>query len=174
MAVPSPTRVVLLGLMGSGKSTVGRNLARRTGWPYLDNDTLLAEATGRTLNELAELGGDHLHDAERDILEEVLEHEIPVIASAAAAVVGDPTVGPLIHHHQSFAVYLYVPPDLLAERIGNDENRPWLQPDPLAILKKMHEARDPLYREIASFVADGSKPPGDVAQEIYMQLPRPL
>jgi shikimate kinase len=174
MAVPSPTRVVLLGLMGSGKSTVGRVLARRTGWPYLDNDTLLAEATGRTLSELAALGGEHLHDAERDVLEEVLHHEPPVIASAAAAIVGDPTVGPLLHHHQAFPVYLHVPPDLLVERIGSDADRPWLQSDPATVLKKMYSARDPLYREIASYTVDAAHEPGDVAQQIYMQLPRPL
>jgi shikimate kinase len=174
MAIPSPTRVLLLGLMGSGKSTVGRILARRTGWPYLDSDTLLAEATGRSLTELTALGGEHLHDAERDVLEEVLHHDPPVIASVAAGVVGDPTVGPLIHHHGAFAVYLHVAPDVLVDRVGSDLDRPWLQPDPAAVLKKMYSARDELYREIASYAVDASQPTGDIAQEIYMQLPRPL
>jgi shikimate kinase len=174
MAVPSPTRVVLLGLMGSGKTTVGSMLARQTGWPYLDNDTLLAKATGRTLTELSAIGGEHLHDAERDVLEDVLRHEAPVIASAAAAVVGDPTVTPLLHHHGAFTVYLHVPPDVLTERIGTDSHRPWLQPDPAAVLKSMYQARDELYREAASYTVDAVGSPGHVAHLIYLQLPRPL
>ncbi|MCW2503932.1 MAG: putative shikimate-kinase [Actinomycetia bacterium] len=174
MAVPSPTRVVLLGLMGSGKTTVGSLLARRTGWPYLDSDDLLAQATGRTLAELAALGGEQLHDAERDILEDVLHHEAPVIASAAAAIVGDPTVTPLLHHHGAFTVYLHVPPDVLTDRIGGDTHRPWLQADPAAVLKSMYQARDELYREAASYTVDATGSPDEIAHLIYLQLPRPL
>jgi shikimate kinase len=173
MAIPSPTRVVLLGLMGSGKTTVGRLLARRTGWPYLDNDAMLAEATGQSAHELASISGDHLHDAERDVLEDVLMHAPPVIAGAAAAVVGDPLVGAMLHH-QAFSVYLHVPPDVLVKRIGDDAHRPWLQPDPRAVLSTMYDARDPLYRESAAFVADGTKAPAEVVDQIYAELPRPM
>jgi shikimate kinase len=60
------------------------------------------------------------------------------------------------------------------ERIGSDQDRPWLQPDPAAVLKSMYSARDGLYREIASYTVDGSHEPSDIAQEIYMQLPRLL
>lgn len=173
MATPSPTRVVLLGLMGSGKTTVGKELARQTGWPYLDNDTLLTAATGRSVTDLAAVGGEHLHDAERDILEDVLLREPPLITSAAAAVVGDPLVGALLHH-RAFPVYLHVPPHVLVERVGSDPRRPFLQDDPLGVLTKMHEARDPLYREFAAYVADGTQSPDEVAAAIYRQLPRPL
>lgn len=173
MATPSPTRVVLLGLMGSGKSTVGRLLARKCGWPYLDNDTLLAAATGSSLTELAAAGTEHLHDAERDVLEDVLLREPPLVAGAAAAVIGDPLVGAMLHH-QAFPVYLHVPPDVLVARVGSDANRPFLQPDPVGVLTTMYEARDPLYREAAIFVADGSMDPEDVAAQIYTELPRPL
>ena len=173
MANPSPTRVVLLGLMGSGKSTVGRLLARKCGWPYLDNDTLLAAATGASLTELADVGGEHLHDAERDVLEDVLLREPPLVAGAAAAVIGDPLVGAMLHH-RSFPVYLHVPPQVLVERVGDDTNRPFLQPDPMGVLTTMYGARDPLYREAAVFVADGARAPEDVAAQIYAELPRPL
>jgi shikimate kinase len=171
MATPSPTRVVLLGLMGSGKTTVGRELAHLTGWPYLDNDTLLSAATGSSLTELAAIGGEHLHDAERDILEDVLLRDPPLIAAAAAAVVGDPLVAAMLHH-RAFSVYLHVPAPVLVDRVGGDTHRPFIHEDPVGVLSKMYDARDPLYRELAAFVADGTQPPTDVAAEIAAQLPR--
>jgi shikimate kinase len=174
MAAPSPTRVVLLGLMGSGKSTVGELLSVRTGWPHLDNDALLRETTGKSLTEVAELGADTLHDAERSVLRRVLDRPPPLLAGAAAAVLDDdPEIGDLLHA-RAFTVYLHVPPEVLVTRIGDDANRPWLRPDPLAALRRMYTARDPLYRKVAAYVADGAKPPERVAVDVYAQLPRPM
>jgi len=173
MAKPAPTRVVLLGLMGSGKSTVGELLATRAGWPSLDNDTLLREVTGKTLNEVAALGADPLHEAERDILLHVLELPPPFVAGAAAAVIEYPEVIPALHA-RAFSAYLHVPPEILVTRIGDDAHRPWLRPDPLAALTEMYAERDPLYRKAAAYVADGTLPPAEVADRIYAELPRPL
>jgi shikimate kinase len=173
MAVPTPTRVVLLGLMGSGKTTVGRLLAERTGWPYLDNDDLLRELTGRSLNENADVGADALHELERQVVRDVLHRPPPFVAGAAAAVIEDPTIVDLLHT-QSFAVYLHAPPEVLVARIGDDVNRPWLRPDPLAALEKMYLERDPLFRKAAAYVADATRPPEEVAARIYAELPRPM
>lgn len=173
MATPTPIRVVLLGLMGSGKTTVGGLLSERAGWPDLDNDELLTEVTGKTLNEVAALGADVLHDAEHQILLHVLELSPPLVAGAAAATIEYPDVISLLHA-RAFAVYLHVPPEVLVTRIGEDANRPWLRPDPLAALLAMYATRDPLYRKAAAFVADGSLPPEQVAGQVYAQLPRPL
>jgi shikimate kinase len=173
MAKPAATRVILLGLMGSGKTTAGSLLAERTGWPALDNDVLLSKITGKTLTEVAELGADQLHDAERDILLHVLKMPPPFVAGAAAAVIEYPEVIPALHHG-AFAVYLHVPPELLVMRIGDDADRPWLKPDPLAALTAMYDARDALYRKAAAYVVDGTLPPDQVADRIYAELPRPL
>jgi len=173
MAIPTPTRVVLLGLMGSGKTTAGELLAARTGWPALDNDALLREVTGMSLNEVAAQGADTLHDAERTILRHVLERPAPFVAGAAAAVVDEPEIVPLLQE-RAFPVYLHVPPEVLVRRIGEDAGRPWLRPDPLAALTSMYAARDPLFRKAAAFVADGTLEPRQVADAIHAQLPRPL
>ncbi len=173
MAVPAPARVVLLGLMGSGKTTVGSLLGDRTGWPVLDNDTLLTSVTGKALTEVAAQGADPLHEAERDILLHLLSQPAPFVAGAAAAVIEYPEVTPALHA-RAFAVYLHVPPEVLVTRIGSDADRPWLRPDPLAALSSMYDTRDTLYRKAAAYVADGSMPPEQVADRIYAELPRPL
>jgi shikimate kinase len=174
MATPTPTRVVLLGLMGCGKSTVGKQLAERTGWPHLDNDARLRDATGKTLTEVAELGVDKLHEAEREVLRRVLDMPPPFVAGAAAAVLDDdPEIGELLHK-RAFPVYLHVPPETLVNRIGDDVNRPWLKPDPAAALRRMCEMRDPLYRKVAAYVVDGTQTPEQIADEVYAQLPRPM
>lgn len=173
MAVPTPTRVVLMGLMGCGKSTVGHLLAERTGWPYFDNDDLLRELTGMSLNENADLGADSLHELERQVIREIVDRPPPFNAGAAAAVVEDPGIVKLLHT-RTFAVYLHTPPEVLVERIGDDVNRPWLRPDPRAVLEKMYAERDPLFRKAAAFVADAARPPEEVAARIYAELPRPM
>ena len=84
-------RVFLIGLMGSGKTTVGRALSRRTGWPYLDNDALVRDATGRSGPDLEADGGvDALHAAEARGLERALAHDPPVIVGVAGWIVTDP------------------------------------------------------------------------------------
>lgn len=173
MAKPAPARVVLLGLMGSGKTTVGSLLAERTGWPELDNDALLHELTGMSLNEVAALGADRLHEAERDILLHVLKQPAPFVAGAAAAVVEYPEVIAALHMG-AFAVYLHVPPEVLVSRIGDDADRPWLKPDPLAALTAMYDERDALYRKATAYVVDGTLPPEQVSDRIHAELPRPL
>ena len=85
------TTVVLLGMMGAGKSTVGRALSERTGWRYMDNDELVREATGRAPEDIAAADGeDALHAAEAEALRYALAMPPPLIAGAAAWVVTDP------------------------------------------------------------------------------------
>jgi shikimate kinase len=165
--------VVLLGLMGSGKTTVGRHLAQRTGWLYLDNDDLLQEVTGKTLIDVAGLGADTLHGFERDVARALVDREPPFVASAAAAVVDDFSVGELLHA-RTFTVYLHVLPSTIVARIGDDTHRPWLRPDPLTALENMYSDRDSLYRRVAAYVADATPHPKQVADRIYAELPRPM
>lgn len=168
---PAPARLVLVGLMGSGKSTVGRRVAAALGWPYLDNDDELTAATGRTLAALSEDGAEALHAAERAVLADILRREPPLVASAAAAVVTDAATRALLHA-RAYAVYLHVPADELARRVGDDPYRPWLRPDPLAALRGFHAARDPLYRAVARLVVDGTATPDEAARAVVAGLPR--
>ena len=90
-ATMAPTTIVLIGMMGSGKTSVGHALADRTGWRYLDNDELVRAVTGRAPDEIdADDGEDALHRAEADALRHALAMPPPLIAAAAAWVVDDP------------------------------------------------------------------------------------
>ena len=84
-------RIFLIGLMGSGKTTIGRRLAARTGWPYVDNDALVQDVTGRTAPEIEDQGGvAALHEAELAAFEHALTIAPPVIIGVAGFVVMEP------------------------------------------------------------------------------------
>src|SRR4029077_10353207 len=92
-ATRPPTRIVLVGMMGSGKTTVGREIARRTGWPWLDNDDLVRELTGREPSAIAiEDGEEAPHDAEAASLGAALGRDPPLVVAAAGSTVERPDV----------------------------------------------------------------------------------
>jgi shikimate kinase len=147
-------RILLIGLMGAGKSTVGRALAERTGWPYVDNDELLRKATGQTTSDfLNEEGVEMLRWAEAQALTVALAIEPPVVAGVAAGVVLDPVDRERMRTG-AFVVWLRARIDTLLARVGHGEGRPWLQPDPETAMRRLAEGRDPLYAECAALTVD--------------------
>jgi shikimate kinase len=172
MTEPSPTRVVLVGMMGSGKSSVGRALAERTGWPFVDNDVLVERATGRTARQLlAEAGEGAMREAEASALRTGLTLVPPVIVATAAGTVLDPETRPLIGA-AGFAVWLRAPAETLAARAAGAEHRPWLDGDALGWFRTALAAREPLYASITDLEVDtGSSTPGAAADAILAALP---
>jgi shikimate kinase len=140
-------------MMGSGKTTVGRALASRTGWPYRDNDVLLERATGRTARELALESTAALRDAEAASLRLALREPEPAIVAAAAGVVLDPTLREALRVAGS-VVWLHAPPEVLAERSRRGSHRPWLDADPAAWFATTARERGPLYRAVADLEVD--------------------
>jgi shikimate kinase len=172
MTKPSPTRVVLLGMMGSGKSSVGRALAERSGWPFVDNDALVERATGRTARQLlAEVGEAAMRQAEASALRTGLSLAPPVIVATAAGTVLDPETRALIGG-AGFVVWLRAPAETLAARAAGAEHRPWLDGDPLSWFRTTLAAREPLYASVADFEVDtGASTPGAAADAILAALP---
>ena len=151
-------RVLLIGMMGSGKTTVGRALSELTGWPYRDNDEIVAEVEGISTDELlAQRGEKELRAAESRALAKVLSDRPPVIAGVAGGVVTSPADRALLSAPEGFTVYLYAPLEVLVDRVGSGEGRPWLQPDPEKALSRLLDGRDSLYREVADLVVDTSQ-----------------
>lgn len=150
----SPHRVLLLGMMGAGKTTVGRELASMTGWPYLDNDELVRRATGETAPEVL-MGADEalLRRVEKAAFEAALAVEPPVIASVAGGVVLDAEARQRMTE-ASFVVYLHAPMAVLAERVGTGAGRPWIDNDAVDVLDRLFKGREPLFREAADLVLD--------------------
>jgi shikimate kinase len=143
-----PRRVVLMGMMGSGKTSVGRLLSERTGWPYLDNDAMLQAGSGHTARELATQGEDELRHAEVLALAKAMETSPPVIIGAAAGVVEEPTIGELLRG--AFVVWLRASPEALADRATGADHRPWLDANPRSWLAEADAARAPTYRALAT------------------------
>jgi shikimate kinase len=148
--------IYLVGLMGAGKTTVGRQLARRLGRSFLDSDHEIVARTGVPIPTIFEIEGEEgFRRREAQTIFEVTEANDIVLATGGGVVINPDNRRRL--HETGWVVYLDVPPVLLYERTRHDRNRPLLNvPDPMARLEELYAARDPLYREIAHIVVDGS------------------
>ena len=148
------TRVLLTGLMATGKSTVGQAVASVTGWPCLDNDTLLERSTGSTAAELlAEHGIERLRAAESDVLTLLLAMPGPYVAGIAAGTVLDERDRARIRDG-GHVVWLKASVPTLVRRVAKQSARAWLDDDPEPVLRAMAQEREPLYAQTAHQVLD--------------------
>ncbi|MQA85230.1 MAG: hypothetical protein GEV03_11550 [Streptosporangiales bacterium] len=147
-------RVLLVGMMGAGKTSVGTALARMTGWPFLDNDLLVKKATGIAARELLNHHGEgKLRDAESAALTEGLRVAPPVIVDVAGGIVTRADDRRRLRE-AGFVVWLRARIDTLVQRVGRGGDRPWLGDDPEGALRRLYEGREPLYLEVADHVVD--------------------
>ena len=163
-------RLLLVGMMGSGKSSVGRALAELTGMPFIDNDVLVERATGRTARQLAEDGEMALRRAESAALRAGLDVEPPAIIGVAGGAVLDPADRERLGDG-GFVVWLRAPADVLAARAAGAEHRPWLDGDTEGWFRRTVAERDPLYAEVSDVEVDtGSATPAEAAEAIAAAL----
>lgn len=151
----SPRHLVLIGLMAAGKSTVGRELAKRLNRTFVDNDTMLEQQTGRSANEIeAESGLDVLHADELSALLTELERAEPAVIAAAAAAAAAPEVRERLREDD--VVYLRATPETLAARArsSDDGHRPYAHQDLFTVLREQFAGRDALYRDVADIVVE--------------------
>ncbi len=143
--------------MGAGKTTVGRQLAKRLGRPFYDSDHEIVERTGVPIPTIFEIEGEEgFRRRESQAIEELTASTDIVLATGGGVVLNPENRARL--HNTGWVVYLNVPPALLFERTRHDRNRPLLRvPDPLAKLEELHRQRDPLYREAAHTIVEGSQ-----------------
>ena len=163
--------VALVGLPGSGKSTVGRQLARRLQRPFLDSDHVIEARIGCSIREYFEREGESsFRDVEESVLDELSQKDSGVLSTGGGAVLRPINRERL--QQRTTVVYLKSNPDELFRRLRHDVNRPLLQvADPLTRLRDLHAARDPLYREAARFVVETGRPSvGTLVNMIMMQL----
>ena len=163
-------RVVLIGMMGAGKSTIGGSLSKLTGWPYIDNDEIVEQMVGMPTRDLLQQRGvAAMRTAESAAAQQVLTMKAPVIAGAAAGIVLDPAVSAQVHDG-AFVVFLRAQIGTLAKRVEGTY-RHWLGADPEATLRKLYEGREPLYEKLAHLIVDvDDATPDDVAQRILDAL----
>jgi shikimate kinase len=153
-------RIILVGMMGAGKTTVGKLLASRLGWAHCDSDAQVMAATGRSVPELfAEQGEAAFRAEEARVLAEALSGDSPVVVSAAGGVVLSPANRSLLARSGT-VVWLRAEPHLLARRVGRGDGRPLLDDDPASKIVELYAVRRPLYESVAAVTVDvdGSTP----------------
>ncbi|MEY4978335.1 MAG: shikimate kinase [Pseudomonadota bacterium] len=163
--------ISLIGLPGSGKSTVGRQLARRLALPFLDSDQVIEARLGCTIREFFEREGENaFRDQEQAVLEELIRGGAAVLSTGGGAVLRPANRACL--RAGGPVVYLRSSPDELFRRLRHDRSRPLLQvDDPLQRLRDLAAVRDPLYQETAHFVVDTGRPSvATLVNTIVMQL----
>lgn len=143
---------------GGGKSTVGRQLAKRLGRVFSDSDAVIERRIGQPIRSYFELHGEaSFRDVESSVLEEIASQPGQVLATGGGAVLR-PTNRALLHE-RCHVVYLRSTPDDLFRRLRHDTSRPLLQvADPLAKLRELFDVRDPLYTETAHFTVETGRP----------------
>ncbi|OBV12195.1 shikimate kinase [Erythrobacter dokdonensis] len=158
--------VVLVGLMGVGKSTVGRKLARMLGRDFIDADDAIAEAAQLSIPEIfAQFGEPYFRDGERRVIARLIEEGHGVIATGGGAFV-DPDTRKLILE-KGIAVWIDCDVDTLVERTARRGNRPLLkQGDPKEILTRLAAERGPFYAEAPIRVVSENGPHTDTARAI--------
>ncbi|MFN2539746.1 MAG: shikimate kinase [Mycobacteriales bacterium] len=166
------TKLLLIGMMGSGKTSVGHALSTKLGWPYLDNDTLLERTTGASARALLEGEGElALRQAESHVLTLLLGMPGPMVGSIAGGAVLDEKDRLRIAQSTARVVWLRATPQALARRVGGTD-RPLLGEDPTAALRRLAAERNGFYAEIADQVVDVDLiPVGAVAKQIIEALP---
>jgi shikimate kinase len=160
--------VVLVGLMGTGKTTTGTLLAHRLGRPFIDSDAEVEARTGRTVREIFEADGEAAYrPLETDALLDALGSPEPAVIAAAGGVVLSPVNRQALRDHAGLVVWLRADPSVLAGRVGRDDHRPLLDGDPAATLARLAADRAGLYAEVADVVIDvDKKTPEEVVEAI--------
>ncbi len=147
------TRIVLIGMMGAGKTTVGMAISHLTGWPYIDNDEIVEQLSGMPTRDLLQQRGEAaMREAEFAAVDKVLAMETPVVAGAAAGVVLNDEVSARLHAG-AFVVYLRATVETLVARVQGTY-RPWLGADPEEAMRKLYEGREAKYEALADLIVD--------------------
>ena len=149
--------IYLIGLMGSGKSTVGRLLAQRIGCEYVDNDATIAQLAGRTTVALAEAGGTLLHEWESRYISHVRALPAPAVVGIPASTSENRDDLQSLRD-AGLLVYLRCDVDTLVHRVTAGPKRPWLTGDVRRTIEAMHARRDPILRAAAERTVDATLP----------------
>jgi shikimate kinase len=150
--------IALVGMMGVGKSTIGRRLAQRLNLPFVDADHEIADAAAMTINEIFERYGEaHFRDGERRVIARLFDGKPRVIATGGGAFINEETRAMMLDRAR--VIWLYADLQTLIERVSRKNDRPLLRNgNPRDILTRLASERDPLYAQAHIHVKSESSP----------------
>lgn len=162
--------VVLVGLMGCGKSAIGRRLAAKLGLPFVDADEEIEKAAGKSIEDIfADHGEPYFREGERKVLSRLLRSGPQVLATGGGAFMNEETRGTIAEHGVS--VWLKAELPLLVRRVGKRGNRPLLKGgDPEAVLQNLMTMRYPVYAKADLTVESRDVPHEVIVAEIAERL----
>jgi len=163
--------VFLVGLMGSGKTTVGRRLAGHLGLEFIDSDQEIVRRTGAKIPLIFEIEGEEgFRTREKAVIDDLTQRKDTVLATGGGAIL-DPE-NRLRLRQRGRVIYLSAGINQLLQRTAGDRNRPLLQTaDPRGRLEELFKARDPLYREVAHWVVDtANRGPAVTSRDLARRL----
>lgn len=158
--------IILCGFMGCGKTTVGKNLQKRSGMHMIDTDAYIEKNQGMKISEIFDRYGEaYFRDLEYDACCELSKKSGIIISTGGGALTFERNVEAL--KKNGTIVLIDVPLDTIKERLKNDTTRPLLQrPDKDEAMRELYEKRMPLYKKAADIIVDGGFPPLQVAINI--------
>lgn len=165
-------RCALVGMPGSGKSTIGRQLAHRAGVPFVDLDHEVEQTIGTTIRSFFEAEGEaHFRDLETQVLRNVVQEPEGMVLSTGGGAVLRAENREILRQF-GHVLYLRASPEEIYKRIRHDTTRPLLQvANPMEKLRELHAQRDSLYRETAHYIVETGRPTvHTLVNMIMMQL----
>jgi shikimate kinase len=170
----APKTIALVGLMGAGKSSIGRRLAQRLGLPFIDADSEIEAAADATIEEIFQRHGEAaFRDGERRVIARILDSPIHVLATGGGAFMDASTRALL--RARAVTVWLRADIELMLARIGRRSNRPLLKSgDPRAVLEQLMQQRYPIYAQSDVTVDSVDGPPEATVERVMAALARHL
>lgn len=162
--------LTLVGMMGSGKSHLGRELARALGVPFFDSDAEVEAQAGLSIAEIfAQKGEPHFRTLEKQAVADLLERGPCIIATGGGAVMAPETLAAL--QEKSTMVWVQAGVEDMLERVSHNKDRPLLKnPNPRAVLEDLLKLREPLYAQAHIKVMNRQRESGQAAQDILKAL----
>ena len=155
--------------MGAGKTTIGRLIATKLDWPYIDNDYEMSKMASLSMKQLSALDIPTLHILEEKYLKDVLTRPGPLVAGAAASAGDSEELIEALRNQCT--IYLHTPLEIQKQRAGNSGvGRQGLGENAVDVIRERYERRDPRYRQIASLIIDTTREPESDAARILDYL----